>query len=190
MDPEKLDNAAREIDWSVPPELDVDEAWLHLRSQLLKLLQKHAPLSKGYRPSRGPPWLDSELRGFMRTRKRLWDRFKNTNSHEDYSEYKATRNKCSLLKRDKRIKYELSLAEKSRTSPKLLFSYIRRSLKSGSGIPSLRIPGTDTLLHDDFEKATALADQYASVYESDSPTPVPATLPDSLLCELLIDPSS
>ena len=167
--PDQLRDAAREIDWSVPQGTDVNQAWSFLHSRLINLINTHAPISKGHRASRGPPWMDKELRLLMRKRKRLWDRFKLTTSSDDYAIYRNARNLCSKLKRSKRASFELALAEKSASSPKLLFSYMNKSLRAGGWIPSLRDSTSPNPLHDDSEKAEAFAVQYASVYDSDTP---------------------
>ena len=95
VDPERLRKAAADADWSIPQNLDVDDAWLRFHSQLSELIQLHVPLSRRHQTWKGPPWLDNQLRALMKKRRRLWDHFKKTRANCDYDKYKATRNMCS-----------------------------------------------------------------------------------------------
>ncbi|CAI2739050.1 unnamed protein product [Dicrocoelium dendriticum] len=165
----------------MPESLNLDDEWNLLHSKMISLVEQVVPVYK--RPfARGPPWNDRELRCLMNKRRKLWVRFKLTQSGSDYSEYKVARNICNLKKREKRQKYELGLALKSKTSPKALFSYLKRSTRAGSGIPALYSLAHVGLLDDDAAKASLLAMQYASVYSMETPFPSDAMpiLPSSL----------
>ncbi|XP_061128372.1 uncharacterized protein LOC133150090 [Syngnathus typhle] len=173
-----LQEAAAQTDWSIPSHLELEDAWTLFRSKLELLVEEHVPISRKRTFTKGPPWFDGELRLLLKSRRKLWDRFKLSQSPVDYDRYKIVRNRCTQMKRKKRTEYELRLAETSKTSPKLLFAYLKRRTKAGSGIPTLRSPGSEDLLLQDAEKAESLGSQYASVYTVepqilDSHIPVP-----------------
>ncbi|CAH8549860.1 unnamed protein product [Dicrocoelium dendriticum] len=160
----KLRVAAGTLDWNVPQHLDLDAAWNDLSRKLKLLIEEAVPFKKNRPLSKGPPWIDRELRANMKQRRKLWDRFKLSRSDSDYSKYKAIRNFCSLQKREKRQRYEHSLAEQSLSRPKILFSYLNRSSKTGCGIPALSTNEPDMIHYDDDAKADLLALQFSSVY--------------------------
>lgn len=170
-DPIRLQTTASAVDWNIPQPSDADEEWNILYSRLISLVEQTVPYCKRRTFTRGPPWIDRELRCLMTKRRKLWDRFKLTHCALDYSVYKEIRNDCNLKKRQKRCQYELSLAVQSRTTPKALYSYLKRSTKAGSGIPALFSSEQVSLLDDDGAKASLFALQYSSVYSLETPLP-------------------
>ena len=170
---DKLRHDVLKTDWTIPPHLNVDEALSLFLSKLDPLLQIHIPLVKRRPFSKGPPWIDKELRGLLKRRRRLWNNFKRSGTPADYSVYKSCRNLCTSLKNVKRAAFETHLAERSKTNPKQLFTYIKRRTKSGNGIPPLSLePDSTELALEDSLKAETLAKQYGSVY-TDEPSPPP-----------------
>ena len=122
--------------------------------------------------SKGPPWIDKELRGLLKSRRKLWNNFKRSGTSVDYSAYKTCRNLCTSLKNVKRATFENQLAQRSKSNPKQLFTYIKRRTKSGNGIPPLSVrPDSAELALDDSHKAETLAKQYGSVYTAESSPP-------------------
>ncbi|CAH8631663.1 unnamed protein product [Dicrocoelium dendriticum] len=65
----------------------------------------------------------------------------------------------------------------------MLYSYLKRSTRAGNGIPALCSCEHQALLHEDAEKASHLAKQYASVYAKETPFSDRAvsTFPSSLV---------
>ena len=181
---ELLRMAATQVDWSFPDESSVNDAWCHFRNQLFSITDVHVPLTKRRPFSRGPPWITRELRSLLRKRRKLWNRFKETSSPDDYASYKACRNLCTLKKNENRTLFEQDLAMKAKTNSKPLFAYLKRRTKAGSGVPALEISPEDDLVDDDLAKAQLLADHYSSVYASetlllpDFPVRSPCTLDD------------
>ena len=190
IDFNKLRQDVLDTDWAIPTHLNVDEALMLFLSKLNPLLQLHAPLSKRRAISKGPPWIDKELRVLLKKRQKLWNNFKYSGRPSDYSAYKACRNTCTSMKKVKRTAFEKNLAECSKTNPKQLFAYIKRRIKSDTGIPPLALrPDTDELAVDDLSKADTLAKQYGSVYVVEpSPPPEFPTISSIVLDALEITP--
>ncbi|CAH8511872.1 unnamed protein product [Dicrocoelium dendriticum] len=168
-DPQRLQEAASNMDWTIPHFLCVDDAWTHFYSNMMSLINQVVPISKSRGLTRGPPWIDKQLRSLMNKRRKLWDRFKCTQSTADYLQYKTLRNLCILKKRENRQNYEFQLAVQSRCSPKMFFSYLKRGTKGGNGIPSLYSSKHAALLQEDAAKADLLAQQYSSVFTNETP---------------------
>ncbi|CAH8608113.1 unnamed protein product, partial [Dicrocoelium dendriticum] len=167
-DPLRLKLAAGLMDWNIPHQLDLDAAWDLLCSKMMFIIDRVVPRVRKQFFSKGPPWIDREIKSPMMRRRKLWGRFKFTQTAQDYAHYKEARNLCTLRKREKRELYEQHLAEQSVLNPKKLFAYLKRSTKAGNGIPALYSSKEDTVLHDDMAKACLLASQYSSVYTTEA----------------------
>jgi hypothetical protein len=180
--------AASNIDWSVPTHLDMNGAWCHFRDKLFVLLNSFVPFTRPRKLSKGPAWIDRELRALMKSRRKLWNKFKMSSTVEDYSLYKACRNQCSSLKKSKRVAYETHLADLSRYNPKPLFAYLKRRTKSGTGIPPLQISEAGDIAEDDPTKAATLATQYSNVYAVEAlPLPNFSELTSEILQDIQFD---
>jgi hypothetical protein len=154
---------AKSMLWDFHTNANVDEMWRQFKAQLMYLCEKYIPQSRPRKIAQGPPWIDAELRRLLKLRRRRWDVFKRTKAEEDYTSYKECRNKCTSLKRTKRVAFEALLAAESKKAPKKLFSYIRRRTKKNFGIPPLEdISGS--LEDSDSGKADILLNQYSTVY--------------------------
>ncbi|CAH8638430.1 unnamed protein product [Dicrocoelium dendriticum] len=167
-DPLRLKTAASATDWGIPEHIHLDDAWNLVLSKMTSLTEQVVPSSHRKPFARGPPWMDRELRSNMNRRRKLWGRYRQSHSELDFSHYKTVRNVCVSMKRQKRQRYELSLAKHSSIAPKMLYSYLKRSTRAGNGIPALCSCDHQALLHDDAEKASHLAKQYASVYAKET----------------------
>ena len=165
IDFSKLRTAAAVEPWNIAGNANTDSMWGHFKSTIERLVHTYAPVSRQRAHHKGPPWFDPEMRNALRKRNRAWKHYRATG--EGYDFYKQTRNRCSLMKRRKRQTFEEKLSLESKTSPKRLFAYIRRRLNAPTVIPALRF-GNRTA-ETAFEKANALAEHYASVYESSRP---------------------
>ena len=166
IDFSKLKTAAALESWSLAEHTDIELMWNHFKSNVERLVHTYAPLSRQRAHFKGPPWFDPEMRCALRKRNKAWKHYRATGEGYDY--YKHIRNRCSLMKRQKRQKFEEKLSFESKTSPKRLFAYIRRRLNAPTVIPALRI-GNSTA-ETGIEKANALAAHYASVYVANQST--------------------
>jgi hypothetical protein len=153
---------ASNLDWNISPTEELEAMWSFIKTRICGLVNDFAPLSKKRHPQKGPPWIDSEVLTLLKRRKRLWDHFKATLQPDDYARYKECRNQCTEFKRQKRRAYEERLVKSSVNAPKILFSYLKRRTKRGTGIPPLQCG--DVFAEEDAEKARVLREQYASVF--------------------------
>jgi hypothetical protein len=167
-----MEEAFRKTTWELPTNLGIEAAWKSFRDKFHLIANKFIPITKRHLPSKGPPWIDAELRTLLKKRRKMWDTFKRTREPKDYANYKTFRNICTEQKRIKRAAYEEKLAIISSDSSKPLFAYLKRKMKSGTGIPPLRSPLSEFVAEDDRIKADMLALQYSSVYSVEhSPFP-------------------
>lgn len=80
--------------WQVMDTFDtVDDMWDYWKTLFFQVLDKHAPLKKVRLRKRGQDdeWIDSELRGLMRTRNYYRNKHRKTHAKDDWDKYKALR---------------------------------------------------------------------------------------------------
>ncbi|CAH8482760.1 unnamed protein product [Dicrocoelium dendriticum] len=164
---DRLMSTAEHMDWSLPLNDGVEVCWEVLKQNLVQLLDQFAPLTP-IKCWKRPPWMDSEYVVMSRRRAKLWKRFKQTHSAEDYTAYKTQRNCCNSVKLQKRAAYETRLSANAKEAPKKVFAYIKRKLKPTDELPALE-NSLGALLTADKDRAIALASHFESVFDSASP---------------------
>ena len=91
------------------------------------------------------------------------------------SRFRKASNKAKKLIRQCKRRYELSIAELSKTNPKLFFAHVRGRLKTKEGVaPLLEDPtNKSSMKFLDGEKANILQEQFSSVYTSEPDSEAP-----------------
>ena len=82
-DYEALSNDIRQTNWDEIKSNDIDKYAQDLTNQLTKLAKKHIPNKLITARQTDPPWLCNNIKKLMRKRKRLYDKYKRTNSIHD-----------------------------------------------------------------------------------------------------------
>ena len=75
------------------------------------------------------PWINSVIKQKMKTRKHLYDKAKQTNTHTDWSAYKQARNEVNSLLENAHRNYCSKLFEDSGTCKKRFWTYIKNKKK-------------------------------------------------------------
>ena len=150
------------LDWLLPPSATVEDLWDLFKHNLEVLCDACVPTKQPGRCARGPPWIDHEMKSWLKKRKRAWGDFVRIGAAA-HGRYKTIRNMCKKMMRQKRALYETHLIDVADTQPKRIFAYVNRRRKQGQSIPDLLTSG-DCMATGLSEKAEALADQFVSVY--------------------------
>jgi hypothetical protein len=158
---------ASKIDWSLGSNVGIEKQWLAFHNSLVTLENRFIPMKRAANTLRSPQWIDKELRNRLNSRRRAWQRFKASCTHEDYSSYQRIRNACKKLLRSKRIKFERSLLNSANSEPKRIFSYINRRLKKVDDLPPLKT-STNQLLEGNVDRANLLVSHFSSVFNQGS----------------------
>ncbi|KER34093.1 hypothetical protein T265_00265 [Opisthorchis viverrini] len=177
--------AANSMDWTLPTEGSVDTCWLSLKDKISWLCDLYTPVRHCKSNRCRPPWFDRELVTLTKRRRKLWNRYRQSRDPVDYATYKQQRNSCNFTKLRKRQAYENSLAESAKTTPKRIFAYVNRNLKSSDELPYIQDQDGNTITSDS-ARATEFACHFSSVYATnpsrDSLTGSCAVRLDSLVC--------
>lgn len=74
-------------------------------SELLQVIDKHAPWTtirvKGYHL----PWINGDLIRLFKQRDRAFEKYKHTQQHDDWEEYKQLRNTCTTQTQNAKANY-------------------------------------------------------------------------------------
>ena len=141
-DYEALSNDIRQTNWDEIKSNDIDKYAQDLTNQLTKLAKKHIPNKLITTRQTDPPWLCNNIKKLMRKRKRLYDKYKRTNSIHDLESYKQTRNKVTAAIRKAKAHETEKLTQKLRfdnINSKNWWKTLKNFIKPGqtSSIPPL-----------------------------------------------------
>jgi len=118
-----------------------------------------------------PFWMKGHIVRMIKTKNRLWKRFKERPSYENQRNYNEIRNKVTFEIRHAKSNFELKLAENIKEDPKSFYAYARSKSKAKVGIGPLKINGK--LIEDDLEMAKILNEYFASVFTREDTNNVP-----------------
>jgi len=104
------------------------------------------------------PPMDKDIRKLNRRKRRLWNRYIETRDINKYHDYCKCRNKVRAATRRARKEFELQIALKADTEPKMFWKYANSKLKTRSKIPDLyKNTDKNRLTTSDVEKVEALS---------------------------------
>ena len=175
-----------------------EDAWIPIKTKLGYLKEKYIPKSK---TTGKPIWtdkgsipIDERLREAIRkkhAKHRHWiAKKKRGDAEEARLAYTSARNKVSQMMRKATRSFEKNVARSANSNPKSFWSYVRRKMKTKSGIAPLLEDTTDksSLKFGDDEKACILQKQFTSVFTKEPPGDVPSLgkVTESLLSDMVI----
>ena len=160
---------------------DTETLWSRIKSKILDMRKKYVPektINSGTIDIKGDFPMDNKLRDAIEEKRNLHRRWIRKNRRGDptaRAAYTKARNEVKKLIRKARRKFEREIAVNAKIDPKRFWAYVRRKLKTKSGVSPLLedVKNPDTLRFDDKEKANILQEQFSSVFtvEDDSQLP-------------------
>jgi hypothetical protein len=175
-----------------------EDAWMPIKSKLIYLKEKYIPTSKA---TGKPTWtekgsipIDERLREAIQKKHaehRHWIvKKKRGNAEAARLAYTRARNKVSQMMRKATRGFEKNVARSAKSNPKSFWSYVRRRMKTKSGVAPLLedITNKSSLKFGDDEKAHILQKQFTSVFTKEPPGDVPSLgkVTESLLFDIII----
>lgn len=112
-------NDLRMINWDrlglIP---DVELAWDFFYSEVLQIIDKHAPWKIIKVKGQHLPWVNGDLINLFKQRDRAWKKYKTSNLADDWNEYKRLRNLCTVQTRNAKANYFRNNLNNSLNNPK------------------------------------------------------------------------
>lgn len=99
-------------DWDSLKDDDVDIYATNFTDKILELTNKHVPNKTIKVRQSDPTWLTNDIKRLIRKKKRLYNKFKQTKSTNDFDKYKRTRNKLTNAIRKSKIDEVKQIATK------------------------------------------------------------------------------
>ena len=159
------------VDWEKQLQgSDVEEMWQNVKEELIKCRREYVPKRKLKR-RKFPFWMKGHIIRMIKTKNKLWKRFKERPSYENQRNYNEVRNKVTFEIRQAKSNFELKLAENIKEDPKTFYAYARSKSKAKVGIGPLKLNGK--LIEDDLEMAKILNDYFASVFTREDTNNIP-----------------
>ena len=152
--------------------LDTQEAWNTVQNTITGLIERHIP-KKRYLSMKKPPWLNRDIKGLIKERRKAWDVFKKDKSDNSKRE---NYNKCRNLASRETIKaksdYEEKIANDCKKNPKQFWKHINSKIKSRDKIVELE-DKQGNITRNDHDKAELLNDYFSSVFTNEAVGEIP-----------------
>ena len=163
VDENEFKNQARKLadnfNQSKPEEKTVEENWKFFADSLNKIVKQHVP-HKTYSGKRGAPWFNSNLKKKIRKKEKLYTRAKLTGREDQWTDFKDYSNIVNKAIRASKRDHISDIINTDQ--PKKFWRYIRSKKKDNTGVTVLKV--NDETLTSDSDKATALSNQFQSVF--------------------------
>lgn len=149
---------------------NIDVKWDIFTSTTLNTL---AVNSRFFRKSYSPlkPWISDHLLQQIRTKKRLWQRYRRSGRAEDFEMHRRYSNNISYLLRKAKTVYLDGIASSS--NKKKLFKYVRSHLSNKISTPLVRDINGD-VCGDYNLAADRFSGTFSSVFTTEPATPIPS----------------
>eukprot|EP00057_Strongylocentrotus_purpuratus_P010558 XP_011665032.1 PREDICTED: RNA-directed DNA polymerase from mobile element jockey-like [Strongylocentrotus purpuratus] len=156
---------------SEPMTRGVEDNWSQLKNAVFNAMDKFIPKKK-LSSWQHVPWINSTIKRMIRKKKRAWNKAKKSELEKDWDKFREIRKAIKAKMRKSHEEYVKGILENSlKEKPKKFWSYISSLKKDANGIPTLKTdhgPATDSKM-----KATALNQQYQSVFTKEDTNHVP-----------------
>ena len=152
-------------------DLSVEEAWQEFKQALESGIKQHIP-DKLCKERNSQPWITHAIKKKIKKRDRCYKKYKKTSDIKQKETYQQLKHEIQRDKRNQYWKYLEELFQPDENehpyqSMKKFWTYIKHCKKENSGISSINKEGT--LLTSAHDKATALNEQFRSVFSKQQP---------------------
>ena len=157
------------IDWiQLLRQKSVEEMWQTFRWTIENLMVKFIPKKKSRRKMK-TSWITKNTIKEMKGRSKLWKRYQQTKTEEDYEDYRRLRNKVNNMVRKDQENYRRNLIESFKDRPKKFYGYMRNLQTCRVNVSQLsRKDGTRTST--DNEIAEVLGEYFKDVFVKEETT--------------------
>jgi len=148
--------------------MDVEVMWKEFKDAIHESISKHIP-QRTIQSNNNLPWINKRIKKDMKTRKRLYDTAKRSNSERDWSAYRKMKNLINNKLREAHNNYCGKLFNDSFGGT--IWKYIKAKCKDDIGISTIMVDGNPCT--DPKTKATALNNYFESVFTKEDQSNVP-----------------
>ena len=164
---------------------DPESIWHSIKEKIMEMRTQYVSkktIKTGTNDIKGSFPMNKELLNAVAEKHNLHRRWIRKRKRGDPSARGAYTKSCAKVKkliRQARRRFEQGIATNAKANPKAFWAYVRRKLKTKSGVsPLLKdVKNTDSLKFDDREKANILQDQFSSAFTIEDDRQLPTMSP-------------
>ena len=175
IDLHNLLNDASGLKWECDETMDINLVWMSLKSNILELTNKHAPLKKLKRGGK-PPWWTARVTKALKQKNNAWLAYRSSNGHNKFLQYNLATKKTSHVLLEARSTYEQRLAKKAKINSKAFYNYVQSKGSLCAYVGNLQ-DATGNSVSSNEGKAMLLLKFFESVHIPDSGKPTPTVAP-------------
>ena len=155
----------KEQNWRDIIDADVNSSWDNFKNIYSKVVQQCTPT---YHPKKksNPAWMNRELLQLVRQKRKLWKKYSNARSPENWDELKKASQSLKKRIRKTKLSFEKMIAKNSKDNPKAFYAYIGGKRSNRTGVGPLQ-DNDGKIITDDGLQAQMLNNYYASVFEEE-----------------------
>lgn len=157
-----------------------ENAWNFFHTEVLKVIDKHAPWVSIKVKGRHLPWIDGDLIQLFKQRDRAWEKYRLTKDMTDWSEYKFLRNVCTTKTRKAKSDYYKNSLSNDFKNPKQFWKKLNALLNKSTDNPPVKLRINSLIISDPADIANAFNQHFASIsslisYDLSFPSPLENT---------------
>ena len=173
---EKLRHGLANTNWTgIIESNDANVAWQEFTDKLNFSVQSSVPMR--YRRShktQKPIWWTRDIKNKVTQKKRAYEKYRDTNNHDDKLEHDRIRRNVKKLIRQSKRNYEIRVADTCKSNPKEFFSYVKKKKVTTTSIGPLETENGEHTNNDEI-MANTLNNFFASVFTKENTSVNPPT---------------
>lgn len=128
----------RNQDWDrIFENCDAEQMWNRLKYEINFAINRWVPI--GYRKvKQKPKWFSKKLQSMRQAKLKLWKRYRDTGSYNDYEAYRKLNNLVVANIRKEKIEYEKKLVDNIKQNSKNFFKYVQSKSKVKVAITTIK----------------------------------------------------
>lgn len=144
----------------------VEDAWNFLYTEVLKVIDKHAPWISIKVKGRHLPWIDADLLNLFKQRDKAWDKYRRSKDPVDGAVYKQLRNACTTKTRNAKSNYYKNSLSNSLNNPKKFWKSLNALLNKSTKTTPTKIIVNDEVISDPSAVTNAFNQHFSSICSS------------------------
>jgi hypothetical protein len=159
--------AAMQRDWAgeLADRQSITEKWEYFERLYHTAVEEAVPTKTTSNRRKFKKPLSQKTRKLIKTKDKLWKKYKATNNPSAHLEYKRQRNKVRRATRKEAKQHERNIARDVKVNPKRFWNHVKQKTALRTGICDLMKPNGETTTNSK-DKADTLAQYFSTVYIS------------------------
>ena len=151
---------------------NIEKSWYLWKTMVLSIADMNIP-QKQLSCKHHLPWMNSEIRGLMRKRNRLFKRAKISNSIAHWGKYRFLRREVKHRLHKSHTEYVACTTANVKQNPKKFWNYVKACKNVTTRAECLKRNGN--IMTDDKDKTEILNNQFNSAFRTEIPVRIPTT---------------